>query len=446
MKIRDLGLTTLQLLAFNAMCDQYSAAVYGQLFEQPSERIKDDAETIVFVMSKAVAFVDNFCQHGFTEASIADCQRLYATAADHMLQLLADKGAVKADDIDSLRLTVTLSDDGTPFVSFTTQNQSHEFQILTPQPPSLISRLPRHHYIPNTKLSKELTQDIVGQGTIELLVSSSKAKNEIVTTCNLTYEGDNIQLRSRYPYTEYDQAVYNAVVSLFVEGDPLHEMTPEMIYRAMNGLQHTENPSREQLAKVVASIDKMRFTRAVIDCTDELKARRIMVDGKQINGGKIDTYLLNASVVSVTAGKTTKRAYKIEQPPILYDYALISSQIMSCPVYLLDTRAVGSNNDSMISLRNYLLRCILEMRSGYRDRHSIVFASYDKDGKHHSGIYERAGKSTPTKTEANRIRDMTFAILDLYSGKAKGLHGDPLIKGYTITKKGKAVHGVQIHM
>lgn len=450
MKERDGRLDILQGMAFNAMCDQYSAVTTGELHNQPAEKITD-ADALLFIMNASRAFVDDFCQHGFNGASTVGYQQLYTAAADHMLRLLADKGTISPDDTERLRLTVERSDDGSLSVSFNSQNPPHAFPIMTlvedmPKPPTLISRTPKNHYIPNTKLAKEITQDIVGQGTIELLVSPPKAKKEIVTTCNLTYEGENIQLKSRYPYGEYDQAVYNAVVSLFVEGDPSHTMTPEMIYRAMNGLRNTEHPSNEQLAKVTASIDKMRFTRAVIDCTEELKGRRAIIDGEQINGGKVDTYLLNASTVTVTAGKATKTAYKIERPPVLYEHALISSQIMSCPAYLLDTRAVGSNNDCLIAIRNYLLRCILEMRSGHRDKHSIVFASYDKDGKHHQGIYERAGKAEPAKAEAKRIRDMTFAILDLYSGKTKGLNGKPLIKGYTATKKGHAIHGVQIDL
>ena len=80
------------------------------------------------------------------------------------------------------------------------------------------------------------------------------------------------------------------------------------------------------------------------------------------------------------------------------------------------------------------------------DKRSIVFASYDKDGEHHAGIYEKSGLPNPDKTEAKRIRETTFALLDLYSGKATGLRGDPLIRGYSVTMRGKSIYGVEIDL
>ena len=369
------------------------------------------------------------CAPGLREASLDDYLQ---AAVKYEQQRCIERGEAKAPQ---RRITYKL---GT--IAVDTGNDIS----LPENPPPLSARIPRKHYIPNTKLTKEMQFDLIGQGLTELLMSPEKANKEIITTCILTYEGDDIQLRSRYPYGEYEQAVYNAVVSLFVDGDDSHIMTPEMIFRAMNGLDSKEKPSNEQVEKIVSCIDKMRFTRAVIDCTDELVNRKVTIEDEQVKSGKIDTYLLNASTVIVSTGGTTKQAYKIEKPPILYSHSRISNQILSCPSYILDTRAIGNNSERLIAIRSYILRRILEMKGGNMDQRSIVFEGYDKGGKHHAGIYERSGVPTPSKVEAKRIRDTTFALLDLYSGKKAGLRGEPLIKDYNVTTKGKKIYSVEI--
>lgn len=450
MKERDGRLDILQGMAFNAMCDQYSAVTTGELHNQPAEKITD-ADALLFIMNASRAFVDDFCQHGFNGASTVGYQQLYTAAADHMLRLLADKGTISPDDTERLRLTVERSDDGSLSVSFNSQNPPHAFPIMTlvedeQKPPALRARTVRNNFIANTKLDKMLLNGLIGDGPNDLIVSKKKAAKEIVVACSITYEGDDIQLKGRYPYTEYDQAVYNAIVSLFVEGDPGHSMTPDMICRTMNGLRGSEKPSREQVEKVIASIDKMRFTRAVIDCSEEIKKWKATINDAQIDGGKIDTFLLNATKLTLTAGGKNITSYKLEQTPILYKHAEITSQILSCPIYLLDTRAIGSSNTRLISIRNYLLRRILEMRSNKMLTREITLESYSDHGEWHSGIYERAGIKSPTATESKRIRDTTFAILDLYSGKVKGLNGKPIIKGYSVTSRGKTIHGIKIDL
>ena len=63
-----------------------------------------------------------------------------------------------------------------------------------------------------------------------------------------------------------------------------------MLYRAMVNLTDAESPSKEQIAEVEQSLDKQRFIRARIDCTDELNQRGITFDGRKITSGKVDTY------------------------------------------------------------------------------------------------------------------------------------------------------------
>jgi len=286
----------------------------------------------------------------------------------------------------------------------------------------LTSVLPEKYVVPNNKLANTLTRGIVDIGKITLEVSRRGAKKLVETTCILTYEGDNVHLSGRQPFTEYDRNVYNAVSSLYVYGDNSHVVTPAMVYRAMTGLTDTEKPTAGQLAAVTRSLDKMRFIRARIDCTAELQARHITLNSQQINGGEIDTYLLTAKAIKVQAGGNVVHAYRIIETPILYEYAAAVKQVLTLPASVLDVKEISEltvdgakkltigarlpNTESRILIKGYLIRRIEGMK-GKNGLNNPVIALYDyqRDGETHQGLYSIAGNPDPTRTEASRIRD-----------------------------------------
>lgn len=319
----------------------------------------------------------------------------------------------------------------------------------------LTSVLPEKYVIPNNKLANTLTRGIIDIGDFVLEESRRGARKLVETTCALTYEGDNVHLSGRQPFTEYDRNVYNAVSSLYVYGDKSHVVTPAMVYRAMTGLTETEKPTAGQLAAVTRSLDKMRFIRARIDCTEELKARHITLNSKQINGGEIDTYLLTAEAIKVQAGGQTVKAYRIIKTPILYEYAAAVRQVLTIPASVLDVKAVSEitvdgakkqtigarlpNTETRILIKGYLIRRIEGMK-GKNSLHNPVIALYDyeRDGETHQGLYSIAGNADPTRTEANRIRDDAEKILAYWQaiGYIKAFEAQTerkKITGYKIT-------------
>ena len=280
----------------------------------------------------------------------------------------------------------------------------------------LSSVLPEKYIAPNNKLANTLTKGIVDIGKITLEVSKTGSKKLIETTCILSYEGDNVTLSGRQPFTEYDRNVYNAVSSLYVYGDPSHVVTPAMVYRAMTGMTDTEKPTAQQLAAVTRSLDKMRFIRARINCTEELKARRVTLNSKQINGGEIDTYLLTAEAVKVQAGGHTVSAYRIIKTPILYEYAAAVKQVLTLPASMLDVKEIDSggritsrslpNTEARILIKGYLLRRIEGMKGKNGLSNPIIaLFDYQRDGETHAGLYSIAGKPDPDRKEAQRIRE-----------------------------------------
>lgn len=319
----------------------------------------------------------------------------------------------------------------------------------------LTSVLPEKYVVPNNKLANTMTRGIIDIGRITLEESRRGAKKLVETTCILTYEGDNVHLSGRQPFTEYDRNVYNAVSSLYVYGDQSHVVTPAMVYRAMTGLTDREKPTAGQLAAVTRSLDKMRFIRARIDCTEELKMRRITLNSKQINGGEIDTYLLTADAIKVQAGGQTVRAYRIIKTPILYEYAAAVKQVLTLPASVLDVKEISEmtvdgakkltigarlpNTESRILIKGYLIRRIEGMK-GKNGLNNPVIALYDyqRDGETHQGLYSIAGNPDPTRTEANRIRDNAEKMLVYWAatGYIKSFEAQTerkKITGYKIT-------------
>lgn len=318
--------------------------------------------------------------------------------------------------------------------------------------PRLNSITPHKHIIPNNKITNELSAGrITFSDNIEdffnIRVSKENAKNPIISTIMVAYDGDNVQISGRRPFTEYDRNVYNAVVSLYVNGDPQHVMTPAMIYRAMTGLSEASNPSPQQIGAVTKSLDKMRFTRVRIDCTEELKMRRAQLNSVPIVNGMVDTYLLNADGAQVTAGGRVVEAYRVNQPPVLYEYSRATKQVLTVPSDLLaikeaDNKGVYnnfiSNNESRIQVKGYLLRRIEGMKGKNALNNNIIsLQSYEKNGKHHPGLYEIAGKPTPTTKESTNIRSYISSVLNFWKA-------EKYIKDFKFCKTGKSITGVKV--
>lgn len=314
----------------------------------------------------------------------------------------------------------------------------------------LMSMIPREHLMPNHKLANEITKDLVGAGQTYLKVASNKSKKPIPIICDLAYDEEKIQIVSRRPLTEYDRNVYNAITSLYVGGDPSHIVTPAMVYRAMTGMSATEKPTPQQIDAITKSLDRMSCIRVRVDCTQELNARRMALNlGGCIKAGHIGTYLLNTKDCYIEAGGKVLRAYKIEEAPILYSYSKELNQVVSVSSHLLDVKAVDAktgqitgriaNTESRIAIKGYLLRRIEVMKNPNNKQvsHNVSLLSYERDGRHHAGLYEIAGNAAPTTKDATRIRSYVSAALDYW--KTEGY-----IKGYAWIKRGRQIVSVKI--
>lgn len=306
------------------------------------------------------------------------------------------------------------------------------------------------HVIPNNKLTNHMAGHVDNVGMFKLPVSAAtKRAMPMKVICSLAYEDENLKISGRRPFTEYDRNVYNALVSLYVYGDQSHIVTPQIVYRAMVGMSATEDPSKSQIEAVTESLDKMRFTRTVINCTDEIKRRKSIPGRKYAGMGMIDTYLLDATVVHVEAGGKTVRAYRINSAPVLYGYSRLLNEVLTVPSSLLDIRATDedgeitgervNNSESRIQVKGYLLRRVEGMKgdNSLKSR-TISLNGYDKDGIHHKGLYEIAGLTKDASRKAQKtVRDYAEQVLGYWRANA-------YIKGFSFLKTGHSIAGIQI--
>ena len=308
--------------------------------------------------------------------------------------------------------------------------------------PRLIGTTAKNYYMPNNKLAKSMTKDVIDNGELPLVVSGKKAKKEVVTRCLLSYEGDKVKLQGQRPFTEFKRTLYNGIVSLFVDGDESHIMTPAMIYRAANGITDGTDPSAGMKAAITRAVNEMRYIAAEIDFTDEAKMYRSDVDNCYVRDTILDVRELSVSI----SGKPYT-AFYVKQPPLLYEYAQVSKQMASLPPHLLDIRQVPknkagkietgkapggriSNNDRRMAVKSYLLRRIYDMQHDPTLSRNIIFDTMNDE-------IATESEKTFTAKEQRNIREYIPQVLDYWTHQN-------FIKGYAPVKGGNKIRGYAI--
>lgn len=290
-------------------------------------------------------------------------------------------------------------------------------------------RPPINHIMPNNKLINKLTEldDFIGKD-FSLIVSSRKAKEQIRTQCLLNYDDEYISIYGGKPFTEYDRCVLNAVTSLYNYGQS-NIITPAIVYRAMTGQTNTSCPSKQQLEAVKDSLDKMRFMHCYIDCKEELQQRKAELNGKQIKGGECDTYLLAMSRIKIElcSGECVE-GYEVLQPPILYEYAQKTGQVVTAPAQLLNIPNIADNRQR-IEVKGYLLRRILAMQGKTAKSNRILFDS----------VLEAIRADKTNRAEKKRVKDYCVKVLDYWQSVGA-------VKEYKLIKSGCSAAGIDVLM
>lgn len=323
--------------------------------------------------------------------------------------------------------------------------------MITRPPLPIISTFGLMNDKVNTQLitSEAFPQDIDGQLRFVWGIDQSQGKKMPVTYIALSYEGTEAKTSKKM--TAFDNAVYNAVSTRFYywkqeKGDiPLY-ITPQEIWRTMNGKGDDARPGNKQVNRIKQSLDKMRVTLCFMDISEELDTHYITLDDERLISGNIETYLLKADKVSFKTEKGRKvTGYRFTDEPILYTYNKAKKHILWFDYKLLDTSNNTSDSENVIEFRNYLLIQIQNMKCKKRNSNRILYETLYRD----TGItpaekrVDRNNYSTDNSYQT-KIRQEFKKDREKVNGILKSWKEKGWISGYHDIKKSNAVIAVDI--
>lgn len=289
-----------------------------------------------------------------------------------------------------------------------------------------------------TKFSKEtiLTRDRISQAAWRgelteapktFITSSNKAKKLLSVEATIKFDELNkdIKISGISGLTSYDEAVHNAVISLFLVGGN-DIITPRMIYRQMTGNANVTLPDQHRQL-ISDSIDKMSALRVTINTTGERAGyKNLDIEYK-------GNLLYTKSITARLNGVIVEDCIKILDTPVLYTYANAKNHVSRFPISLLNSSDKVHKTPDVIIIQNYLLKRIDSFKDKKQDK--ILYSS----------IYDQLDFQTEGRASINnkkkKVRDHTKTILDHFVSQG-------LISGYSEDEKDKktnAIKGVTIH-
>lgn len=293
--------------------------------------------------------------------------------------------------------------------------------------------LPSLYIIPTHKLAGELPKNMLNNGEIPIKLGKNVITyNELSSeySSELECKKPNMKLSNPDEYTAYDVVVQDAIISLYVAGNEC--FTPEAVYRTMTGATgdyYTQKISDDAIDKIVESIEKMRRIRLTIDFSQEAAERNV-----NITSYKMDDMLLSLKRIRMKTsgqlGGTKITAYKFNSAPILYDYIQkVSKQIATVPIQRLQTKKAVRNTDSVIKIREYLIKRI-ELLKNKHNNICNPHITYDR-------IFKECQIDASDNKQSIRYKEQIGKILDVFVQQN-------YIKGYQEYKSGKRKVGVKV--
>ena len=286
---------------------------------------------------------------------------------------------------------------------------------------------------PIDKMSKFAFAGLLTEKLQPLAMEGRKSKREVTTLASVNFSAP--QLQGVKGLTHYDEAVYNAICSLYTSGNEY--MTVQMIYQAMRG-DNEARISPAQAAGIRGSVTKFMYGGAYIDATEE--AARYKIKGSAI----YDSNFINAERVTHNLNGTITECIHLLKTPVLLEYASSKNQIGRAPIKALATPV--DKTEETFALQAYLLERIFAMRGTDPQRdiayNSIYNAVWDK---------EAASKETQSgyiRVKKSRLKKKVFSILDHWTTEGTAKDGGRLIQSFEEYKHGvkKTAQGIRISL
>ncbi|MDO5147658.1 MAG: hypothetical protein Q4D60_11730 [Eubacteriales bacterium] len=294
----------------------------------------------------------------------------------------------------------------------------------------------QNEYLNNSKVANYISTN---QGLIDqdiCLELATIPKKNIYVLVNL-YSDEKLTL-SNPNISPYDMAVMDAAFTLLSNGATA--FTPEMIVRTMSGNME-QKVTPQKIGAVTRSLNKLKFIRIRIDCTDEMIARKKIKKGQT---SSMESYLMPLDEVEVKLGnQKIMKGYSFSKYPVLYTYAINIGQIISVPRTLLETKGALSDTDEAVVLKRYLIKRIEVMKNDKNNSRSrrITYEWYDKKDDKKKGMFHSLGykpeEFSNWKKKKSNIHNDVKSILAVFVK-------EKYIKAFSEVKEGKSINGIDI--
>lgn len=284
-------------------------------------------------------------------------------------------------------------------------------------------------YFPNDRFSKKITTFTkdnfknMNEGEALKLVELKNHKKfgKIVSPFRI-YVDENSSFTLSEPINQFDFAILCACVSEYHIDN--HYTTPAIIHRALTGKVNKGSeaePSKDQLANIMNSIEKLMFLKSKINMTDYCQKLKCN-DG---NAFEILSPLLPCKIITETTinGKASIVIQFTDVSPF-WQIASLKNQFLSFDAELLDVPH-QQNTKMNIELKNYSIHRIVEIKA-----HNLTPTLTFDD------IFF---KCRIENTNADKKRDARNVLTKFF----KHLQAKNFIKSFELTKKGNPFYSIK---
>ena len=244
--------------------------------------------------------------------------------------------------------------------------------------------------------------EIDGQTFMDFAVNeTSKKSAPVAVYLTLTYDGDDANVLGRR-INAFDESVFNAVCTFSFCNKSA--FTGTELWRLMNGYHGNvrKNPTKNQLEKVINSLEKLSGIRLHMDFSEELKAGFFAIDDDRVTNGCVNTFFLPAeSCILKTANGKIVSGYELLREPFFFTYHRAKKHVITVPYELLSAGAAGGKYH--VEFRDFMLKRISSMKAGVFGSRYIELTGSD-------AIYRNVGIPTPEE----RIRREDYSSNDSY--------------------------------
>ena len=260
------------------------------------------------------------------------------------------------------------------------------------------TKFPNEFIIPKDKISNMLFNGQLSEELQPLRMERSGSRKELTALVSINFdELKEVQLSNKY-ITPYDRGVYEAVVSLYIDGENEY-VTPLMIYRTMTA-QPKGKLTEKILNDISEAIERCSRTRVYIDATGEVEGK-----GYDIQQPIYKENLLYTRSIKGLHNGNMGEWIQIIQPPILYRYANSKNQVARMDMKLLNTPV--NKNEETIVLQGYLQRRVLTMKGSNLSKNILYETIYKQ-------LNIEATSTGALRKKQSKIRDTTKIILEYW--------------------------------